>query len=396
MGCFLYFLGGFGMIRNLNQLSFRGFGRVPSGRNPDEEAFDRDRAEVWQLSVQTTVVCRARADTWLSAGTSGGVLGVSVDGRTWQEYYLDKTVCIREGIRFRLGAFLGPSEVCLYSLVPPERLGEQPAIHPSVERKVLVEGIYTFFYHEKEEGFLFSGEAHPISELTYVDGGSLHSVADGQELILRQGDLVLYGPGQWHMQYADIGVAPRFVTISFGVNPGAVEPLLNRKFAATQAVAGLVQSMLREREKEDELSMDMILTQLNLLLLLLLREVASPSGEKLRPGAAVHAENEIIRKAQQYITQHIRDKLTVPLVAQKVDVSPSYLTTLFHRNLQLSPGEYIRRIKLQESKQLIRENELNFTEIAAALQYSTVHHFSRQFKEKFGMTPSEYAKSVRG
>ena len=34
-------------------------------------------------------------------------------------------------------------------------------------------------------------------------------------------------------------------------------------------------------------------------------------------------------------------------------------------------------------------------EIAAALQYSTVHHFSRQFKEKFGITPTEYAKSVR-
>ena len=34
-------------------------------------------------------------------------------------------------------------------------------------------------------------------------------------------------------------------------------------------------------------------------------------------------------------------------------------------------------------------------EIAAALQYSTVHHFSRQFKEKFGITPTEYARSVR-
>ena len=51
--------------------------------------------------------------------------------------------------------------------------------------------------------------------------------------------------------------------------------------------------------------------------------------------------------------------------------------------------------KLQESKQMIRENNLNFTEIAAALQYSTVHHFSRQFKEKFGITPTEYARSVR-
>ena len=44
---------------------------------------------------------------------------------------------------------------------------------------------------------------------------------------------------------------------------------------------------------------------------------------------------------------------------------------------------------------MIREGEMNFTEIAAALEYSTVHHYSRQFKEKFGITPSEYAKLVR-
>jgi AraC-like DNA-binding protein len=78
-----------------------------------------------------------------------------------------------------------------------------------------------------------------------------------------------------------------------------------------------------------------------------------------------------------------------------VDVSPSYMTALFHKNLQISPGEYIRRIKIQESKQMIREGNMNFTEIAEALHYSTVHHFSRQFKDKVGFTPTEYAKSVR-
>ena len=124
-------------------------------------------------------------------------------------------------------------------------------------------------------------------------------------------------------------------------------------------------------------------------------ERTSPTGGKLQTANSVHSENEIIRQAQQYISSHIREKLSVPLVARQVDVSPSYLTALFHKNLQISPGEYIRRIKLQESKQMIRENNLNFTEIAAALQYSTVHHFSRQFKEKFGITPTEYARSVR-
>ena len=44
---------------------------------------------------------------------------------------------------------------------------------------------------------------------------------------------------------------------------------------------------------------------------------------------------------------------------------------------------------------MIREGNMNFTEIAEVLHYSTVHHFSRQFKDKVGFTPTEYAKSVR-
>ena len=232
-------------------------------------------------------------------------------------------------------------------------------------------------------------------ELTYVDQGTMHSVADGQDLLLSQGDMVLYGPNQWHMQYSDIGVAPRYVTITFDLEGVDITPLLNRKFAAPQSAVTLIQHMLREQERMDPFSNEILLSQLNLLLLFLLRETASPRGGKLQTSHAIHSENEIIRQAQQYISSHIREKLSVPLVARQVDVSPSYLTALFHKNLQISPGEYIRRIKLQESKQMIREGNLNFTEIAAALQYSTVHHFSRQFKEKFGITPTEYAKSVR-
>ena len=145
----------------------------------------------------------------------------------------------------------------------------------------------------------------------------------------------------------------------------------------------------------DGFSTDIIVSQLTLLLLHLLREAVKPTGSKVKNANVVQNENEIIRRAQQFVAAHICEKLSVPMVASQVGVSPSYLTVLFHKNLQISPGEYIRRIKLQESKQMIRENNLNFTQIASALQYSTVHHFSRQFKEKFGITPTEYAKSVR-
>ena len=296
---------------------------------------------------------------------------------------------------FSLASFRGASSCEMAANVEPEEIGSRDPESQRVDKHLRVEGLYTFFYHEKEQGFLFPGESHPMPELTYVDQGSLHSVADGQDLLLKQGDIVIYGANQWHMQYADIGVAPRYVTLTFDLNCADLAPLLNRKFTAPQTVVSLLQRMLREQELMDSFSSDMIISQLNVLLLHLLRETENPTGGKLQTANAVHSENEIIRQAQIFISSHIREKLSVPLVARQVDVSPSYLTALFHKNLQISPGEYIRRIKLQESKQMIRENDLNFTEIAAALQYSTVHHFSRQFKEKFGITPTEYAKSVR-
>lgn len=383
------------MIRNLNQVTFQGFGTVPPERTQSARGFDRSAAATMTLSQSESVVYRAVTDTWIANGSGSSVLSVSLDGQLYQDYYLDKPVCVKPQVLFSVSPFMGNAEALMSCAAAPEQVGTRSSGNQPMERQLQVEGIYTFFYQEKEQGFLFPGESHPMAELTYVDQGALHSVADGQDLLLKQGDLVIYGPGQWHMQYADIGVAPRFVTLSFAVQGAELDPLLNRKFTAPQKVVSLLQAMLHEQERMDACSNDIILCQLNLLLLLLMREITSPSTGKLQTANAVHSENEIIRQAQQFISSHIREKLSVPLVARQVDVSPSYLTALFHKNLQISPGEYIRRIKLQESKQMIRENNLNFTEIAAELQYSTVHHFSRQFKEKFGITPTEYAKSVR-
>ncbi len=381
------------MIRDLNQVTFQGFGTIPPERG--QTAKNMDKGSSYYLTQGEANVYRAASDTWLHSGTGNSVLSVSKDGENYLHFYLDKAVCVKSGVIFCLMPFQGESMVYVSARQAPEPMGKRPIDSLRIESRLRVDGLYTFFYHEKEQGFLFPGEAHPMLELTYVDQGHLHSVADGQDLLLNQGDMVLYGPNQWHMQYADVDVAPRYVTLTFDLVGDDLAPLLNRKFTASRQAVTLLRQMLREHEKMDMYSNEMILCQLNLLLLELLREVASPSGGKLQTSNAIHSENEIIRKAQQYISAHIREKLTVPVVARQVDVSPSYLTALFHKNLQISPGEYIRRSKLQESKQMIRENDLNFTEIAALLQYSTVHHFSRQFKEKFGITPTEYAKSVR-
>ena len=383
------------MIRNLNAITCRDYGTVLSERAQTVKNTEKETGSLLKLTQGSAAVYRANSETRINCGTAMIVLSVSTDGEEFQHFCLDKPICIHSGVYYALAPYEGEASVVLSYTEAPEVVGMREPDNLKVVQQLRVDGIHTFFYQEKEQGFLFSGEAHPMPELTYVDQGALHSVVEGQDLLLKQGDLVVYGPNQWHMQYADIGVAPRFVTISFDLHGGDLTALLNKKITVPQSAVALLQNMLREQERMDTYSNDIILSQLTHLLLLLLREEATPSAGKLQTANAVHSENEIIRQAQQFISGHIREKLSVPLVARQVDVSPSYLTALFHKNLQISPGEYIRRTKLQESKQMIRENNLNFTEIAAALHYSTVHHFSRQFKEKFGITPTEYAKSVR-
>ena len=380
------------MIWNLNQMNFRGFGVILPEK--DKQTIQVNLHSI-PLLPENSCVYQSVADTWLSNESGQTILSVSEDGEHYRDFYLDKAVWIQKGIWFALTAFQGKSSVLMAGHSFPREVETRiTAGNFEIRPKLKIDCLYTFFYHEKEQGFVFPGEAHSMLELTYVDQGTLHSVAEGQDLVLNQGDMVLYGPGQWHMQYADIGVAPRYVTISFDLSGYDVSGLLNRKFQSSQKAISLLQQMLQEQERMGEYANDMIISLLSILLISLLRTADTPGG-RLQAAHCINNENEIIRNAQQYIGSHVREKLSVPLVARNADVSTSYLTALFHKHLQISPGEYIRRVKLQESKQMIREGEMNFTEIAAALQYSTIHHFSRQFKEKFGITPSEYAKSLR-
>ncbi len=383
------------MIRNLNQFSFKDYGTVAPERTPDQTAHFTELHQDATLDWQKQTVYRATSEVWVRFKEGMAVLSVSLDGNSYLSFYLDKLVCIHPGVHFYLAPFRQEgASVQLWSDEAPEMVGSnQTPMEYMPENNMHVTRVCTFFYHEKERGFFYAGEAHPVLELAYVDQGTMHSVADGMELFLQQGEMVVYAPDQWHMQYADIDVAPRYVTVSFEIS-GDLQPLYNKKLTLPQPAVTLLQQMLREQERMESYAGDMIAAQLTQLLLITLRQQDAPA-QRIKASNSLNSENEIIRRAQQYISAHIREKLTVPYVARMVDVSPSYMTALFHKHLQISPGEYIRRIKIQESKQMIREGNMNFTEIAAALHYSTVHHFSRQFKDKFGITPTEYAKSVR-
>ena len=134
------------MIRNLNQVNFRSFGSVLPERASSIFPFPKEAALSIHLDESVAPMYQAAADTWVAPGSGISVLSVSVDGETYQDFYLDKPVCLKAGAWFALSAFKGSAAVLLYAQdAGPDFLGTQTVKGLREDRQLHVDGIYTFF-----------------------------------------------------------------------------------------------------------------------------------------------------------------------------------------------------------------------------------------------------------
>lgn len=391
------------MIKNLNRLSFSTYGRVLGERLA---AHGFPTGEKW-IARQQTIVGRtdvfyrcANADVYMDYENGMAVLLVALSAESGEieAFYLDKPVCVTSGVYYCVIPFDESCEIhlCMHRdaqvvSVPRQGNGSMSVLSANMN----IRGIRTLFYQEKENGFFFKGEAHRQYELTYMDKGSMHSIVGGQEYILEPGEMMLYGLDQWHSQYAEENGKVCFLTIAFDMDCDYIDILLNKKLKVDSTGAALLNSILRESSQADVLSGDFICCQLMQFLLGMIRRVyRGELGASLSRLYSANNENGIVDQALRHITVNIYDKLTVAGVAKAVNVSPSYLSVLFSRYLKIKPSDYIRREKLEESKRLIKQGAMNFSQIADELRFSSVCHFSYLFKRWYGMTPSEFSRSI--
>jgi AraC family transcriptional regulator len=97
---------------------------------------------------------------------------------------------------------------------------------------------------------------------------------------------------------------------------------------------------------------------------------------------------EIIHQTKQ-VDVHINFS---HLIEKEVGKDYHYLSSLFSSIEGITIEKYIILQRIERAKELLVYNELNFSEIAFKLAYSSVQHFSSQFKKVTGLTPSEFKK----
>lgn len=113
----------------------------------------------------------------------------------------------------------------------------------------------------------------------------------------------------------------------------------------------------------------------------------SPKAPVL-PGGTIR--NPRIQTAIHFMNSHLERQISLADMAAEARLSPSHLSHLFKTQTGLSPGEYLRRLRLEKASQLLTTTLLSIKEIMAMVGYNNRSNFLRHFRRYYDVAPSEY------
>ena len=277
------------------------------------------------------------------------------------------------------------------------------------QRSLVVDALYSVHYFEYAAGYSFAGESHPFWEFLYVDKGSVRVTAGRKVLEMTPGQVIFHAPGEFHALSASNGSAPDLVVVSFHSHSPAMEFFTEKLLTVGAEERTLMGRIVEESTAAFSTPLnDPTTTEL-------IRRENAPFGGEQRIAAALEdllirlirkeeahslqpretPEDQWLASMEEYLTARLDRSLTLEEICRDNLIGRSQLQKRFHQLTGGGAMAYFAKLKIRMARRLIREGDLNVTQIAARLGYQSVHYFSRHFKQHTGMSPSQYATSVR-
>lgn len=99
-------------------------------------------------------------------------------------------------------------------------------------------------------------------------------------------------------------------------------------------------------------------------------------------------------EVKEYIREHCRENLTCETIAQEMGLSSSYLEKLFGREVGATITAYIKLCRMEESARLLKDTSLRIKDISRLIGIESPSWYSKCFKERYGLSPSDYRKAA--
>ena len=101
-------------------------------------------------------------------------------------------------------------------------------------------------------------------------------------------------------------------------------------------------------------------------------------------------DSELVQRARAIMQTRVNEGIEVEQIAERVGVSYSRLLEIFRQYTGLTPYQYFLQMRIHRAKELLQDPSLSIKEAAARMNFENQYYFSRIFRAKAGMSPSQW------
>ena len=283
----------------------------------------------------------------------------------------------------------------------------------SLETTFDVRAVENISYYRCPLDYNFPGESHECWEFLYVDRGSVVVTAGTNRYFMKSGELAFHLPGEFH-SFQTVGEAD-IIVVSFYCDSEAMHRLeqkvlllhskekdqLKRLVDEAQQVYKHFENdppyiRMVKRDSAPWASDQMVKSYLEQFFILICRRDDTVGFSQRAISANRPNQGPVLaQRAKDYLHTHFREHITLDSLASALGVSVSQIKRVFQDQVGRSMVNYLTDLRVGQAKRMIREGNLNFTQVAEQVGYDSIYYFSALFKKRTGMTLTEYAKSLK-
>lgn len=174
-------------------------------------------------------------------------------------------------------------------------------------------------------------------------------------------------------------------------------------------VTALMGHRLEDEKQKQDLEYRMLQNQINPHFILKISEsqhdafAALPLLHEGEPVAFYHESPntqldhraQVVGQVQQYIRDHLSERLTLNDVAAVFNFSPNYLSQLFAQNSESGFVKFVTATRITAAKELMASTDLKVYEISDKVGFNSAFYFSKVFKKLEGVSPREYMQRMK-
>lgn len=131
------------------------------------------------------------------------------------------------------------------------------------------------------------------------------------------------------------------------------------------------------------------------MMVLVIREQCEPAEQTA--GYAFESLNrqDVVERMLDYFEDHYSEKISLDQIAENMYLSPFYISKIFKSETGDTPIRHLINIRLEKAKELLAGGHAgSIQEVAASVGYDDAYHFSKLFKKRYGMSPSQARKKA--